>query len=76
MPTAQADSYVPPKPHSLAALPALLRVLWNGDGNLLELLPAAAYRFARDHLFTVDHRLRISFARFCATRTACSRRAT
>jgi cytochrome P450 len=37
--------YVPPRPHSLAALPALLRVLWNGDGNLLELLPAAAYRF-------------------------------
>lgn len=37
--------YTPPKPHSLAALPALLRVLWKGDGNLLELLPAAAYRF-------------------------------
>ncbi|WOJ91896.1 cytochrome P450 [Congregibacter variabilis] len=37
--------YIPPKPHSLAALPALLRVMWNGDGNLLELLPAAAYRF-------------------------------
>lgn len=37
--------YTPPKPHSLAALPALMRVLWNGDGNLLELLPAAAYRF-------------------------------
>lgn len=38
-------SYIPPRPHSLAALPALLRVLYNGDGNLLELLPAAAYRF-------------------------------
>lgn len=37
--------YIPPKPHSLAALPALLRVMWNGDGNLLDLLPAAAYRF-------------------------------
>lgn len=40
-----AKHYIPPRPHSLAALPALLRVLWNGDGNLLELLPAAAYRF-------------------------------
>lgn len=39
------DRYEPPRPHSLAALPALARVLWNGDGNLLELLPAAAYRF-------------------------------
>jgi cytochrome P450 len=37
--------YIPPRPHSLAALPALARVLWNGDGNLLELLPKAAYRF-------------------------------
>ncbi len=42
--------YVPPRPHSLAALPALLRVLWNGDGNLLELLPAAAYRFESGNL--------------------------
>ncbi|MEM6604264.1 MAG: cytochrome P450 [Pseudomonadota bacterium] len=41
----EAERYIPPKPHSLAALPALARVLWNGDGNLLELLPAAAYRF-------------------------------
>ena len=30
---------------SLPALPALARVLWHGDGNLLELLPGAAYRF-------------------------------
>lgn len=41
----QDTHYIPPKPHSLAALPALLRVLYNGDGNLLDLLPAAAYRF-------------------------------
>ena len=40
-----AKPYIPPRPHSLAALPALMRVMWNGDGNLLELLPAAAYRF-------------------------------
>ncbi|EED31438.1 putative cytochrome P450 4V3 [gamma proteobacterium NOR5-3] len=44
------DHYIPPKPHSLAALPALLRVMWNGDGNLLDLLPAAAYRFAVGNL--------------------------
>lgn len=35
----------PPYPRPLPALPALARVLWHGDGNLLELLPAAAYRF-------------------------------
>ena len=35
----------PPHPRPLPALPALGRVLWHGDGNLLELLPAAAYRF-------------------------------
>ena len=35
----------PPHPRPLPALPALARVLWHGDGNLLELLPAAAYRF-------------------------------
>ena len=44
------EPYTPPKPHSLAALPALARVLWNGDGNLLDLLPAAAYRFAVGNL--------------------------
>ncbi|MEM6774864.1 MAG: cytochrome P450 [Pseudomonadota bacterium] len=48
--TAASATYIPPKPHSLAALPALARVLWNGDGNLLELLPAAAYRFAVGNL--------------------------
>ena len=37
--------YVPPKPYSLWSLIALARVLWKGDGNLLELLPAAAYKF-------------------------------
>ncbi|MFK7828572.1 MAG: cytochrome P450 [Congregibacter sp.] len=39
------SNYEPPRPHSLAALPALMRVMWNGDGNLLELLPKSAYRF-------------------------------
>ena len=37
--------YIPPKPLSLWSVIALFRVLWRGDGNLLELLPAAAYKF-------------------------------
>ena len=45
-----SGTYVPPKPHSLAALPALFRVMWNGDGNLLDLLPASAYRFGVGNL--------------------------
>jgi len=44
------DSITPPYPRPLPALPALGRVLWHGDGNLLELLPAAAYRFAYGNL--------------------------
>ena len=40
-----AEHYIPPKPLSLWSVVALARVLWKGDGNLLELLPAAAYRF-------------------------------
>jgi cytochrome P450 len=43
MPVSKA--YYPPKPKLLWSLAALLRVIWRGDGNLLELLPAAAYRF-------------------------------
>lgn len=42
---AASDAFVPPHPRPMPALPSLLRVLWHGDGNLLELLPAAAYRF-------------------------------
>ncbi|MEK9927859.1 MAG: cytochrome P450 [Halieaceae bacterium] len=37
--------FIPPHPRPLPALAALLRVLRYGDGNLLDLLPAAAYRF-------------------------------
>ena len=37
--------YYPPRPLSLWSVVALARVLWRGDGNLLELLPAAAYHF-------------------------------
>ncbi|TDH60191.1 cytochrome P450 [Dankookia rubra] len=36
--------YIPPRPISRPALIALLRVALRGDGNLLALLPAAAYR--------------------------------
>ena len=39
------ELYIPPKPLSLWSVVALARVLWRGDGNLLELLPAAAYHF-------------------------------
>lgn len=39
------ELYIPPKPLSLWSVVALARVLWKGDGNLLELLPAAAYHF-------------------------------
>ena len=42
--------YTPPKPNSLPAVIALIRSLWKGDGNLLELLPAEAYHFDIGHL--------------------------
>ncbi len=36
--------YVPPRPGTLSAVTALLRAALNGDGDLLSLLPTAAYR--------------------------------
>jgi len=36
--------YEPPRPTSLAAIASLLRVALRGDGDLLSLLPAKAYR--------------------------------
>jgi len=36
--------YCPPRPQPLAALVSLLRVMARGDGDLLSLLPAKAYR--------------------------------
>jgi len=39
-----AGPHTPPRPHSSAAVLALLRVALRGDGDLLSLLPASAYR--------------------------------
>ena len=36
--------YLPPRPKPLPALISLMRAAMRGDGNLLDLLPAAAYR--------------------------------
>ncbi|WP_366910239.1 cytochrome P450 [Hyphomonas sp.] len=36
----------PPRPRPLWPVAALLRTLWQGEGNLLSLLPASAYRVA------------------------------
>jgi cytochrome P450 len=46
MAPAQVSStpYTPPRPRSLSPLAGLIRTAWNGDGNLLTLLPASAYR--------------------------------
>lgn len=43
-------SYVPPFPRPLSPLPALIRTAWQGEGNLLSLLPAAAYQKPVTHL--------------------------
>jgi hypothetical protein len=45
-PIAEVKPYCPPRPRPLPALAALARVVWSGDGNLLSLLPAEAYRRA------------------------------
>ncbi len=49
-PVATVKPYCPPRPRPLPALAALARVVWNGDGNLLSLLPADAYRMDVGHL--------------------------
>jgi cytochrome P450 len=43
-------TFVPPRQRPLPALPSLLRVLWQGDGDLLSLLPGDAYRTRIGHL--------------------------
>ena len=45
-----SERFVPPHPRPLSPLPALVRTLAGGQGNLLSLLPAAAYRFPVGHL--------------------------
>ncbi|MEM6900931.1 MAG: cytochrome P450 [Pseudomonadota bacterium] len=40
----KTESYVPPRPALLPPVAALVRTMRWGDGNLLNLLPAAAYR--------------------------------
>ena len=42
--------YVPPRPVPLSPLAALIRTAAQGEGNLLSLLPAAAYRLPVTHL--------------------------
>ncbi|MCX8134185.1 MAG: cytochrome P450 [Roseococcus sp.] len=49
-PPPRPDTFIPPKPTSLSALVSLLRVVLRGDGDLLSLLPAAAYRVEVGHL--------------------------
>ena len=43
-PEPERSPYVPPRPGTLSAVTALLRAALNGDGDLLSLLPTAAYR--------------------------------
>ncbi len=42
--------YTPPRPRPWPAVAALLRVAFEGEGNLLSLLPADAYRMKVGHL--------------------------
>ena len=43
-PTTPSEVFRPPRTRALPELPSLLRVLWRGDGDLLSLVPAKAYR--------------------------------
>ena len=42
--------YIPPRPKPLSPIAALIRTAAQGEGNLLSLLPAAAYRLPVTHL--------------------------
>lgn len=44
------ETFTPPRPTSLSAVISLVRVMLRGDGDLLSLLPAAAYRVEVGHL--------------------------
>ena len=39
-----APLFCPPRTRPMAELPSLARVIWRGDGDLLSLVPAKAYR--------------------------------
>lgn len=43
-------NYIPPRPTALPPVISLVRVLLQGDGDLLSLLPAASYRMPVGHL--------------------------
>lgn len=43
-PAADQPLYHPPRPRSVSPILGLLRCLWRGDGDLLTLMPASAYR--------------------------------
>lgn len=42
--TPPASLYTPPRPRSASPLMGLLRCIWHGDGDLLTLMPADAYK--------------------------------
>jgi len=44
------NPYIPPRPVPLSPIAALIRTASQGEGNLLSLLPAAAYRLPVTHL--------------------------
>ncbi|MGF1543240.1 MAG: cytochrome P450 [Parvularculaceae bacterium] len=50
MKTNSPPLYVPPRPAPLPALASLARTVWRGDGDLLSLLPAEAYRMKAGEL--------------------------
>jgi cytochrome P450 len=46
----QSQLYIPPRPSALPPVISLLRVIMQGDGDLLSLLPAEAYKMPVGHL--------------------------
>jgi cytochrome P450 len=48
--TASHPTYTPPRPQALSPIISLLRLIMQGDGDLLSLLPADAYRMPVGHL--------------------------
>lgn len=44
------ETYIPPRPSRLPPVLALMRTVWHGDGDLLSLLPGAAFSMAAGEL--------------------------